>query len=105
MIAGKLTERVTLQYPYTVKDEFGSESTHFHPGVTVHAQVTWKTGAISRDAAEFFPTDRIEVVIYDAHQCEAKWRVIYEGETYQVVAVERVRLRGLKRLFCEKVNL
>lgn len=105
MIAGKLTERVTLQCPFVTKDEFGAESTDYSPGIAVHAQVTWKTGGIAREASEFFPGERIEVIIYDRHRCEAKWRVIYEGETFQVTAVERVRVRGMKRLFCEKVNL
>lgn len=105
MIAGKLTERVTLLRPSVTTDAFGAESTDFTPEGVVHAQVTWKTGSLSREVSEFFPTGRIEVVIYDRHPAEAKWRVQYGADLFQVQAVEHVRLRGMKRLYCEKVNL
>lgn len=105
MIAGRLTEYVTLQRPSVTTDGFGAETTVFTTTGTVHAEVRWKTGALSREAGELFPEDRLEVLIYDAHAVAAKWRVIYGDDTYQVIAVEHVRTRGLKRLVCEKVNL
>ena len=46
----------------------------------------------------------MEIIIYAAHEVEEKWRVIYQGITYTVGAIEFNRRRGLKRLVCDKVN-
>lgn len=104
MIAGRMTERVVLMEPTATTDGFGSEVVTYSDFRTVHAEVQWKTGGIFLQASELFPDGHIEVIIRDAHPVEAKWRIRYNGEQYQVGAVAPNRVKGLKRLICDKVN-
>ena len=104
MIAGRLTEYVELRKPVVSTDSFGAEQISYPAGATIHAEVNWKSGHLSQEASELFPDGRVEIIIYAAHEVEAKWRVIYQGVTYTVGAIEFNRRRGLKRLVCDKVN-
>ena len=104
MIAGRLTEYVTLQYPVVDKDAYGSKVTTYVTCRRVHAEVQWKQGGTSQEVSELFPGVRLNVIVYSAHPVEEKWRVEYDGVPYIVTAVERSRTRGFKRLICEKVN-
>lgn len=104
MIAGRLTEYVELRKPVVETDAFGSDKISYPEGRRVHAEVNWKAGHLSQEASELFPDGRVEIIIYAAHEVEEKWRVIYQGVTYMVGAIEFNRRRGLKRLVCDKVN-
>lgn len=104
MIAGRLTEFVTLYAPVVTRDKFNGEVITYPEGKTVHAEVNWKSGHLSEEASELFPDRRLEVIIYSAHTVSEKWRLVYAGVTYSVGAIEHVRTRGLKRLICDRVN-
>ncbi|MBR1436131.1 MAG: phage head closure protein [Bacteroidales bacterium] len=104
MIAGRLTELVTLQRPTVSTDAFGAESTTFADSATVHAEVVWKTGNTGMQVGELFPSGHVEIIIRDAHEVSEKWRAVYDGTVYSVSALEHNRQRGLKRLICDKVN-
>lgn len=104
MIAGRLTEFVVLQEPTVTTDAFGAEVISYTGGDPIHAEVNWKSGHISQEASELFPDGRVEIIIYSAHQVEEKWRVVYQGATYTVGAIEFNRRKGLKRLICDRVN-
>ena len=104
MIAGRLTEYVTLLRPVVTKDDYGSKVTSYVTCRRVHAEVQWKQGGTGLEVSELFPDVRLNVIVYYAHPVEEKWRIEYDGTPYNVTAVERSRTRGLKRLICEKVN-
>ena len=104
MIAGRMTERVVLLQPTSTEDKFGSEVVEFTALKTVHAEVQWKSGGTYEQASELFPDGHIEVIVRIAHPVEAKWRIRYNGELYNVTAVAPNRVKGLKRLICDKVN-
>ena len=104
MIAGRMTERVVLLEPTVTRDKFGSEVTTYDDFRTVHAEVQWKSGGTNLQVSELFPDGHIEVIIRDAHPVEAKWRIRCNGELYHVGAVALNRVKGLKRLICDKVN-
>lgn len=104
MIAGRLTERVKLFQPTTTTDSFGSNTVTYIDKGTVHAEVKWKNGSTKGEASELFSGDSIEILIRPAHTCAPKWRAVYMGVTYYVEAIEYNRLKGLKRLLCNKVN-
>lgn len=104
MIAGRLTEFVVLQEPTVVTDAFGAEVISYTGGAPIHAEVNWKSGRLSQEASELFPDGRVEIVIYAAHTVAEKWRVVYQGVTYIVGAIEFNRRKGLKRLICDRVN-
>ena len=104
MIAGRMTERVVLIQPSATTNGFGSDVVSYTDVKTVHAEVQWKSGGTYQQASELFPDGHIEVIIRDAHQVEAKWRIRYNGEVYNVAAVAPNRVKGLKRLICDKVN-
>jgi len=104
MIAGKMTEYVLLQRPSSTKDGFGSEIVTYTDYGTVHAEIVWKGGSTDYDVSELFSGERLEVIIRSAHPVVAKWRVTYAGTVYYVQAVEHNRVKGLRRLHCQKVN-
>lgn len=104
MIAGLLNDWVTLMRPAVSTDGFGAETTSYESYGRVRAEVRWKSGTLSMELAELFPDVHLEVIVRDAHPAEAKWRVVHGGETYTVEAVERNRLKGMRRLICSKVN-
>ena len=104
MIAGRMTEMVVLMQPSTATNGFGSDVVTFADFRTVHAEVQWKSGGTYQQASELFPDGHIEVIIRIAHPVEAKWRIRYNGEVYNVAAVAPNRVKGLKRLICDKVN-
>ena len=104
MIAGRMTERVVLLQPSVTKDKFGAETTSYESSRTVHAEVMWKSGGLRGEVGERFPDGRVEVIIRDAHTVDPLWRLTYQGLTYQVAAVEHNRVKGLKRLICDRVN-
>lgn len=104
MIAGRLTERVKLLRPASTTDRFGSNTISYVEVATVHAEVKWKSGSTAGEASELFSGDRIEILIRSAHTVEPKWRAEYMGVIYFVEAIEHNRLKGMKRLLCNKVN-
>lgn len=99
-----MTERVALLRPTVSRDNFGAETTRYEVPRTVHAEVVWKSGGLRSEVAEHFADGRIEVLIRDAHDVAPLWRVTYQELTYQVSAVEHNRVKGLKRLICDRVN-
>ena len=105
MIAGLLNDWVTLLRPEVSTDGFGAETTSYESYGRVRAEVRWKSGTLSPELAELFPDVHLEVVVREAHPAAAKWRVVHEGEIYTVEAVERNRLKGLRRLICSKANI
>lgn len=104
MISGRLTEFVELRRPTVTTDAFGAEQISYPEGPRIHAEVIWKSGRLSQEASELFPDGRVEIIIYSAHEVAEKWRVVYQGVTYTVGAIEFNRRKGLKRLVCDKVN-
>ena len=104
MIAGRLTEFVTLLKPTTTRDGFGAEVVEYTATATVRAEVKWKSGSTSIESDERFPGTRLEVLLHDAHEVAAQWRLIYEGETFYVDAAEHGRQKGYRRLICDRVN-
>lgn len=104
MIAGRMTERVKLQKPTAVVDKFGSKTITYTDQVTANCEVVWKNGSTSSEASELFANVRVEFLIRDAHTVDTGWRAIYGTTPYYVSAVEHNRVRGFKRLICDRIN-
>lgn len=104
MIAGLLNEIVSLSRPVVSTDNYGAETTSYEFYKSVRAEVRWKSGQISNEAAELFAGEKMEVIVRDAHPIAAKWLVEYNGEKFGVTAVEHNRLKGLRRAFCDRLN-
>lgn len=104
MIAGRMTERVTLRAPSVEVDGFGAETTTWTDYRTVRAEVRWTSGSTRAEASELFQDVRLEVVVRSAHPVGDRWRLVFSGVEYNIAAVERNRVKGLLRLLCEKVN-
>jgi len=104
MIAGRMTEFVELWKPVVSRDSYGSETMTYEDAGRIHAEVRWRSGGTVVQTSEFFPDYKIEVLIRDAHSVKEGWRVEYSDITYTVTAIEHNRVKGLKRLLCERVN-
>lgn len=106
MIAGRLNDFVTTVKATVVVDSFGAETITYTDNETrIRAEVKWKSGNASVQASEVFDDMKLEVLLRDAHEVAARWRIKYDGDTYLVEAVEKSRTKGYKRLVCSKVNL
>lgn len=107
MIAGRMNDIVRLLRPTVTTDSFGAETTSYTAGSPIHAEIQWKTGNTYETVGEFFPSERIEVLIRDQHEVGEKWRVQQlsgNGFLFHIRAIEPNRAKHMNRLICERVN-
>lgn len=105
MIAGRLSERLTILKPVTVVNAFGEESTTYTEQATVHAERVKESAMRRTEVSEHFPDHDAEFNVRNAHVIEENWRVKQlGGNLYTVVAIVPNRLRGYVTLNCERVN-
>lgn len=104
MIAGKLTERITLLQPTEQKDAYGSVVKTYAEYGCIYAQLDWKGGNTSYREPEIVAGETLNFIIRDAHPVQCEWRVRYSGVLYHVNAINRNRRRAMKTLYCTKVN-
>ena len=104
MIAGKLNESITLMRPVENRDFFGSIDKTYQDVKTVHAETDWKGGSTTYGQPEIVAGETLNFIIRDAHTVAVDWRVRYTGIVYHVNAINHNRQRGMKTLYCTKVN-
>lgn len=104
MIAGLLSDFVSLYRPEVSVDKFGATTTGYTLYGRVRAQVSWKSGTLSVQASEMFGDERLELLVRDSHPLEEKWLVEVRGSRYRVAAVDLNRRRGYRKAFLEKLN-
>lgn len=104
MIAGKLNEYITLLRPVVVRDAYGSLDKTYQDAGTIHAETDWKGGSTTYGQPEVVAGETLNFIIRDAHSVAVDWRVMYNGIVYHVNAINHNRNRGMKTLYCAKVN-
>lgn len=103
MLAGRLTEQITLLKPLVVIDRYGAEATTWEESPIIRAEVQWKGGETTEQNGELFETRRVDVLIR-WREVDASWRVKHDGILYNISAIEPNRRKQFKRLICKKVN-
>lgn len=105
MIAGRMTEWLTVLKPTTVVNAFGEEHITYTEQATIHAERVKESAMRRTEVGEHFPDHDAEFNVRDAHTVEENWRVRQLGGLlYTVVAIVPNRQRGYVTLKCERVN-
>lgn len=96
--AGQLDRRLRLQRPVTAKNSFGEEVVSFVDVATVYAKLA--TPVPGREDFSFDQHSAKQPVVFEIRyrtDLGPKWRVVYDGSTYEVEDVGEIgRREGLR---------
>lgn len=88
MSAGKLSDRIELQSA-TENNSFGSVTTTYTTVSTVFAYVKTQSGGEAFEAARVNAKETLRVKIRARADITTKWRIGWDGQYYNVTAVDR----------------
>lgn len=101
MDIGKLDERIELQVQ-TETNNFGEVVKAYVTQATVWAKIISQKGAESFEAARMGSSRAIKVQLRFRDDVKTDWRIIWDGEPYNIVDVDRTMRRdGELWLMCE----
>lgn len=98
MQIGKLDQWVTIQQPSEMND-MGSLTKSFSTIATVRARVISERGTEAFESARINAKERIRVLIRDRTDINSKWRIVWLGQNYNVMIVDRSERRDGKLWF------
>lgn len=105
MRSGEMDELLKVLQPVVTTNSFGEEHTSWEIINTIHAQRASLSGRRNMEVGETFPDYTMQFNIRWAHKVEENWRVQHVGGyLYSITHIEPNKSRGMKTLFCERVN-
>lgn len=104
LTAGKLTERVTILVPETVRGEFGEQVTSWAEGKTVWANVVFQRGVYALTEGEGWLTGSVTVTMRDNRTVTERCRLLWDGKTYLIESLNRSKADGSMTLVATRVD-
>lgn len=105
MRAGALNEIITIEELKVIKNEYGEEqTTNYIKKFNTRAEVKYNNGQRITDNNELFFAYDLTFTIRYYHDITELDRVIWRGEKYRILSVERNRMYQLINLRCQLIN-
>lgn len=104
MIAGKLTETITIVKSITVKDNYGATSTNWVDSITTRASVKQNSGSKSVINNEIFTSYTVEFGIRYYHTVNEFDRIKWRGNTYVIESIVPDRLKNHTTIITSLLN-
>lgn len=105
MLAGRLNEIITVEELKVIKNEYGEEqTTNYVKKFNTRAEVKWNSGQRIADNNELFFAYDLTFTIRYYHGITELDRVIWRGEKYRILSVEKNRQWQMINLKCELIN-
>ena len=105
MLAGRLNEIITIEKLKVIKNEYGEEQTdNYVKKFSTRAEVKYNSGQRITDNNELFFAYDLTFTIRYYHDITELDRVIWRGEKYRILSVERNRQWQMINLKCELIN-
>ena len=104
MLAGKLDKQIVLQ-SVTVTNDLGSVTETYATVATVFGHVITQKGEEAFESARVNAKETIRVMIRYRADVTVRWRIQYESQTYNIIAIDRSGSRkGELWMTCEAVG-
>lgn len=105
MLAGRLNEIITVEELKVIKNEYGEEqTTNYIKKFSTRAEVKYNSGQRITDNNELFFAYDLTFTIRYYHDIAELDRVIWRGDKYRILSVERNRQWQMINLKCELIN-
>lgn len=105
MRAGALNEIITVEELKVIKNEYGEEqTTNYVKKFNTRAEVKYNSGQRIADNNELFFAYDLTFTIRYYHDITELDRIIWRGEKYRILSVERNRQWQMINLKCELIN-
>lgn len=105
MIAGNLNEVIEIEELQVVKNEYGEEQTkNYVHKMRTRAEVRYNSGNRILDNNELFFNYDITFTIRYYHNINELDRIIWNGNKYRIMSIERNRQYQLINLRCVLIN-
>lgn len=105
MLAGRLNEIITIEELKVIKNEYGEEQTdNYVKKFSTRAEVKYNSGQRITDNNELFFAYDLTFTIRYYHDITELDRVIWRGDKYRILSVERNRMYQLINLRCQLIN-
>lgn len=105
MLAGRLNEIITVEELKVIKNEYGEEqTTNYVKKFNTRAEVKYNGGQRIADNNELFFAYDLTFTIRYYHDITELDRIIWRGEKYRILSVERNRMYQLINLRCQLIN-
>ena len=105
MLAGRLDETIAVEELKVIKNEYGEEqTTNYIKKFNTRAEVKYNNGQRITDNNELFFAYDLTFTIRYYHDITELDRVIWRGEKYRILSVERNRMYQLINLRCQLIN-
>lgn len=89
MRAGLLTERVMFQRPDVAQDGYGASDVEWIDVISTRADVTYNNGNRVNEANEVAFSYEVNFTVRLYHDIDERMRVIWCGNKYRILSVER----------------
>lgn len=104
MQAGRLNEIIEIHKPFQRKNEYGEIEDTFEKSFQTKAQVIYNNGAKIIDNNEVFNEYKLQFIIRIYHNIKTTDRIKYNGDYYQIEAIEISKQYQLQKLNCSIIN-
>lgn len=99
-----MTERITLYRPDVSESASGSASTTWSMAGTYWAQLSQRRDYRSDEVGEHFADVTAVFLIRSGIEVGEFWRLVYEGNVYEIQTCPLNRKLGMRTLNCQRVN-
>ena len=104
IVAGTLTDRITVLRPVTVKDEYGSQNTTFEDRGSIWANVRYMKGDAALTAGESWMSKSVSITIRYTSLVTERCRIGWDGKTYRITSLNRDRANGSVSIVAEYID-
>ena len=104
IVAGTLTDRITILHPSVVKDKFGSQETTFIEGEKVWANVKYMKGDAALTAGESWMSKSISITIRYTMKVGERDRIQWDGKSYRITSLNRSSANGSVSIVAEYID-
>lgn len=104
MRAGLLNYLISIQAPVVVKDVYGANGIDWRDIISTRAQVTYNTGNRQNQNNEIIHCYTVTFTIRLYHRVNEKMRIIWNGNKYRILSINRELNKQSITIVTELIN-
>lgn len=104
MRAGLLRDSITIQEPVVVTDIYGGSSIEWRDIVNTRTQVNFNSGNRQNQNNEIITTYTITFTIRFYHKINEKMRIVWNGNKYRILSINRELYKQSITIITELIN-
>ena len=104
MQAGILTEVITIQQPVVNQNGYGANNVEWNNYITTKASINYNNGNRVNDNNEITFAYQVSFIIRVYHQINERMRIIWQGQKYRILSIEKDKQKQKITIRTELIN-